>query len=286
MYRHEPQLGVVERDVTLRKGVVHLVVDYDGDEAWASYVSERAAAYLEAAESYLDVAFDDAAAVMFHDLPKPWTIRIVGREEVMLGKVHIGAYNNTYGVFGPDRGIFMEYRLAKPGDPALVMHELTHDWFHGTGSLAPGAPRNDSSPAWFVEGIASMTPITIVESGALPLDAAEQRAMRRHWGQWAVPRPADDVAIVHDPRPDGGIGIFYGKSYRVQLIIEHLLGPERYRKLLQNTFHHPPRTNDDALALLREAAPDVDWNDVLRGWIFPGPYGRFKPDDVPRLQSE
>jgi len=54
--------------------------------------------------------------------------------------------------------------------------------------------------------------------------------------------------------------------------------------LLQNVFHHQPRTNDAALALLHEAAPDVDWDDVLRGWIFPGPYSRFKPDDVPQFQ--
>ncbi len=278
--------GLVSRDVVLRGGLVHVVVEHDGDAAWATYVADRTAAYLPAAERYLGVAFDEAAAEMFHDLPKPWTIRIVGRQHVMLGGVHIGAYNNTSGGFGPDRAIFMEYRFAKIGDPGLVLHEVTHDWFHGTASLAPGTPRDDSSPAWFIEGLASMTPIAIAASHELSLSDEEQRAMRRHWGQWSVPRTADDVPIAHDPRPDGRVAIFYGKSYRVQLIASHLLGADRYRALLQHVLPRQPRTHAAALELLREAAPEVAWPDVLSGWIFPGAYGRFSPSDVPRIEPE
>ena len=91
---------------------------------------------------------------MFHDLPKPWTIRIVGRQHVMLGGVHIGAYNSTSGGFGPDRAIFMEYRFAKI-NPGLVLHEVTHDWrvLQLRTGLAPGTPRA-RSPAWFIESLA------------------------------------------------------------------------------------------------------------------------------------
>lgn len=279
-----PSPGKVERDVVLREGTIHLVVEHDGDDAWARYVADRASAYLPAAERYLDVPFHEAAAGMFHDLPRPWAIRIVGRETVMLGDVHIGAYNNTYGVFGPDRAIFVEYRLARRGDPALVLHELTHDWFHGRrAALAPGSKPDDSSPAWLVEGLASMTPIAVVEAGLLPLPAGEDRAMRRHWGQWAVPPASTDVAIQHDPRREGGIAIFYGKSYRVQLVIERLLGAQAYRALLERLARDLPATNDGALELLHAQAVELDWRGTLSGWIFPGPYRRFQPADVPRF---
>lgn len=128
-----------------------------------------------------------------------------------------------------------------------------------------------------------MTPIAAAESGALAVSAAEQRAMRHHWGQWTVPRSSADVAIAHDPRRDGKIGIFYGKSYRVQLIFEHELGAERYRALLQHAARHRLATNDDVLAFLRDEAGAIDWPALLRGWIFDGAYGPYSPADIPQF---
>lgn len=136
-----PPARAVERDVALRSGAIKLVVEHDGDLAWANYVADRASAYLPVAEQYLDVPFREAAAGMFRGMPEPWTVRIVGRKTVMLGDVHIGAYNNSSGVYGPDRAIVMEYRLAPIGDPALVMHELTHYWFAARRPRSPPAQR-------------------------------------------------------------------------------------------------------------------------------------------------
>ena len=277
----------VRREVTLARGTVHVLVEHDGDAAWAEYVADRAAAYLPAAERYLGVPFHEAAAVMFHDLPQPWTVRIVGRRHVALGDVHIRAYNNTYGVFGPDRGIFVEYSIAPIGNPAVVLHELTHDWFHGKGAaLVPGAPRDDDEPAWFIEGLASMTPIAVADAGVMVSSTDERHAMRAHWGQWAIPPVSMDVAIHHDTRKEGGIPIFYGKSYRVQAILAHELGGEGYRALLQSTARHLPRSNDDVLALLHGQRADEDWRALLSGWVFDGPYGRYRPADVPGLVPE
>lgn len=58
---------VVTREVVLREGAVHLVVEHEGNEAWATYVADRAAAYLPAAETYFDVPFHRAAAALFRD---------------------------------------------------------------------------------------------------------------------------------------------------------------------------------------------------------------------------
>jgi hypothetical protein len=235
------------REVALREGTVRVVVE--GQPVWARYVADRAAAFLPAAEQYFDIPFHRAAAGMFHGLPQPWTVRIVGSPRVMLGTVHIGAYNNTSGVFGSDRGIFMEYGFSHIGDPALVMHEVGHDWLHGRGAaLAPG--------------------------------------VQPPWGQWAVPKPDADVAIQHDPRRQGGVGIFYGKSYRVQLFTARELGADGYRSLLQATAGHTPSTNEEALMLLHSVRADVDWAGLLRGWVLDGPYGKYAPADIPGLMPE
>ena len=201
----------------------------------------------------------------------------------MLGTVHIGAYNNTSGVYGDDRGIFMEYARSPVGDPALVLHELTHDWIRGRAALRAGAAADDDSPAWYVEGMASLAPIAVASAGLLPLSAEEQATMRQHWGQWAVPRTSADVAIQHDTRPQGGISIFYGKSYRAQLIVEHELGAEGYRALVHRTAEHLPQTNDDAIALLHEQKAELDWHGLLSGWVFEGAYGKYAPADIPKL---
>jgi hypothetical protein len=279
-----PSAVSVECSVALRKGTMRVVVEHDGDEVWARNVADRACAFLPVAEAYFDMPFHEAAASMFHDVPSPWTVRIVGRARVMLGDVHIGAYNNTSGVFGPDRAIFVEYGLAPVGNPAVILHELSHDWVRGRGAvLKPGAPRDDNAPSWFLEGIASLAPIEMSATGRLALPKGEEHAMRKHWGQWDVPTASNDVAIVHDPRRDGRIPIFYGKSYRVQLLVEREIGADGYRALLHAIALHSPATNDEALALLAAQKGDVDWRAFLSGWVFDGPYRNVAPVDVPRL---
>jgi hypothetical protein len=276
--------ATIERAVTLRNGLVRVVVEHDGDERWARNVADHACAFLPAAEAYFDVPFHVAAAGMFHGMTSPWTVRIVGRPKVVLGEVPIGAYNNTSGIFGPDRAIFVEYRLAPIGNPAVILHELSHDWVHGRGAaLKPGAPRNDYDPSWLIEGMASMAPIEMAKTGKLALPEGEELAMRAHWGQWDVPSADRDVAIAHDPRRDGRIGIFYGKSYRVQLLVERELGANAYRALLHAVATHAPSTSDEALALLDAQKREVDWPAFLSGWIFDGPYRNVPPADVPRI---
>ena len=99
--------------------------------------------------------------------------------------------------------------------------------------------------------------------------------MRRHWGQWSVPRTADDVPIAHDPRPDGRVAIFYGKSYGYSDRLAPARGGPLSRTAPARTSRDKPRTHAAALELLREAAPEVAWPDVPSGWIFPGAYSRF-----------
>ncbi len=276
-----PPATAVVRTVTLRGGAVRVVVEHDGEEAWATYVADHAVAYLPAAERYLDRSFADVAAGFFQGTPPPWTVRIHGQRTVMLGDVHIGAYNNSAGIFGPDRGIFVEYGLARVGDPALVLHELTHYFFLGSGAaLVPGAMVGENRSSWFIEGVCSMTPIALASAGLMPLGEGEEHAMRMHWGQWGVPAAARDVPIQRDTRREGDIPLFYGKSFRVELILQRELG-DRYRTLLRRAAKQRNQTSDEVLALLAAEDAEVDWRALLRGWVFPGAYGKYAPADVP-----
>jgi hypothetical protein len=126
----------------------------------------------------------------------------------------------------------------------------------------------------------------VADAGLLHLSHDERHRMRVHWGQWVVPPASTDVAIQHDTRKQGGLPIFYGKSYRVQVILAHELGAERYRALLQATARRMPAKNDDVLALLHAAGADQSWRDLLTGWVFDGPYGKYTPLQIPSLVPE
>jgi hypothetical protein len=238
-------------------------------------------------ERYLDRALSDVAAGFFDGMPTPWIIRIHGRETVMVGDIHIGAYNNSAGRLPGERAITMEYRLAPPGDPALVLHELTHFFFlGGPPALEPGAKPDENASSWFIEGICSMTPLAVADAGLMTLPKGEDHAIREHWGQWGVAAAGRDVPIQHDTRRDGDVPLFYGKSYRVELILQRELGEAGYRALLQRAASQRTATSDEVLSLLAAQKPDVDWRALLGGWVFPGKYGKYTPADVQCFMPE
>src|SRR5262249_25604292 len=146
-------------------------------------------------EEYLNMPLHQGAEgwVATGDDRKP--IRVHGAERVTLYGKWIGAYNNSAGIFDGERAIFVEYRLTPPGDPAVVLHELSHFWFHDRSRLAKDQTLTSGVP-WFNEGVCSMLPWV-----ALNLSHEESRAIRVHWGLTPSSANAsdfeDDLPIGH-----------------------------------------------------------------------------------------
>ena len=94
-------------------------------------------------------------------LPTERAFTIVGRNQVLLNGAWIGAYNNTAGFFPGERGIFVEYRLTPPGNPALVLHELGHFWLHDLARVTQASAADVGAP-WFNEGAVSLLPLSLL----------------------------------------------------------------------------------------------------------------------------
>jgi hypothetical protein len=277
---HARSLGLRSRDVTLRDGAATLVVDFDaGNEAWADYLLQRAAEFLVLAEEWLDVPFHDAAREFLgNDDAGPRRIVIHGAERVTRNGKWVGAYNNLGGTFDGERAIFIEYALSRRGDPAVVLHELSHFWFHDaarvtkTGGVSTGAP-------WFNEGAASILPLM-----AMQLTPAEADAIRAHWGLKKLPQ-GPDPPVERDFRADGPdmLKLYYAKTFKTQYLLFDELGPDQYHKLLVAAAHKLPGSDDDVLKLLAATRRKTDWRAVLVGWVFPGIYAVPPADLVGRF---
>lgn len=291
----------LSRRVPLREGPVELRVRCDANHRdWAAYQLDRAAAFLPQAERFLDVPFRRAAAVFFpRPAPAIPRVLIVGRGQVLLNGAWIGAYNNTAGFFPGERGIFVEYRLTPPGNPALVLHELGHFWLHDRARVTQASAADVGAP-WFNEGAASLLPLTLLQAGLLPLTPAEAAAIGVHWGLGDVPLRVD-APIEEDLRPRGGahLLLFYQKSFLSQILLARAVGSARYRGLLHAVAQDIEQIHDtgELMALLGPQVPggSAALRPLLRGWVFAGAYGplspdvfrgaRVAPDGTPRLPA-
>ena len=192
-----------------------------GGPLQARFQDDHARRFLAGAEGYLDVSLGHAAAAMFHGMPEPWSIRVQGRDTVFVGELHIGAYNNLSGWAGPERGIFMEFRLARGSDAALVLHELSHFSFKDPGAALLDKGRPPHGIPWFNEGVASALPLAVAKAGLFALTRDEERAICDHWGKGRITPPEVDTPVERDLRHEGKIGPFYAKTFKVQLIVHH-----------------------------------------------------------------
>ena len=234
------------------------------DAAWRRYFAAQVAALIRAYEDYLAVPFVQAAAPYFADQTRP-CVRIVGAEVVAVNGQRVGGYNNSAGLFGPDRGIFVEYSLADVGRPALVLHEVGHYFLY----QAP----------WLSEGMVSFLPLATAAAGLLELTAAEQAAVASHWGAQVVV-PGEDLPLLNDfrfSRPEL-FGLWYAKTYKLQALLHQRLGGAGYRCLAIWAADQQAALGaaaDRAFSLVSQwlaGRTGADWAPTLSGWVTPGPY--------------
>ena len=232
-------------------------------------------------------------------LPTERAFTIVGRNQVLLNGAWIGAYNNTAGFFPGERGIFVEYRLTPPGNPALVLHELGHFWLHDRARVTQASAADVGAP-WFNEGAVSLLPLSLLQAGLLPLTPTEAATIGVHWGLGDVPLRID-APIEEDLRPRGGahLLLFYQKSFLSQILLARAVGPARYRSLLHAVTQGIEQLHNtgELMAVLQQQAQGGAGalRPLLRGWVFAGPYGplspdafrgaRVAPDGTPRLPA-
>ena len=267
--------------VQLAEGGVGVDVEASGGPAgWAHYYRGTTARYLEALERYLEVPFHHAAAPYFAAAPAeaaaPPAIRLIGRQEVVLQGQRVGGLNNSAGLFDAERAILVEYGLAGLGTPALVLHELGHFYFYDLP---------DGETAWLTEGIASFLPLAVAAAGELQLVADEAVAIASHWGAGSTaPAATADLPLGTDFRfsHPNRFGLWYEKTFKVQLILYAELGADGYRQLLRavladRTVH---ATTSGVVATLTKLQPG-NWDKVLSGWVSPGLYGTYPWGQVP-----
>ncbi len=255
--------------IHLAQGDVRLQIDGEReDSTWSNYYKAALDSLLHAYETYLGVPFHSGALSYYQDQPveERWIIRVVGKEKVFLDGKWVGGYNNSSGIFGKDRGIFVEYGIASVSRPALLFHEVGHFWFY-------------TNP-WLNEGIASFLPIACANDRVLHLQQAELNSIWRHWGIHDGPNDADRPT-ESDFRKDGGNSflLWYNKTFKIQYIIFTELGAEGYKKFVAAVAAHPATvtTNSDALSLLA-SVKKADWKNILSGWVFAGPYTKYTWD--------
>ena len=238
------------------------IVDERGDSSWSSYYAREVPAYLKACESYTAIPFHATAAPFYESLPadRRWEVRLIGREKVFLNGVWVGGYNNSSGIYGDDRGIFVEYGRTAVREPALVLHELGHFWFY--------------SIPWLSEGIVSFLPLVLNAEGLLSLSPAELKSIWVSWGFRQVPAGGDQPTEV-DFRASGGDSflLWYNKTFKVQYIICRELGMQKYMDFLRLVAERGPRLESSADVLdILQSLRSADWRRLLSGWVFDGPY--------------
>lgn len=257
-----PGQKLAARDVTLSSGPLRLFVRFDaGQEPWAAYVGDQAAAFLVAAERYLGVPHQIARARFYRDAEgasaRGESFLIAGQTAVYHEGHWVGGYHARRG----ERGIFIKYGLTAPGRPALLDHELGHSWFDGL--------------LWLSEGLVSFLPLALAKDGALALTAAERRAVWKFWGADDLRFPEDlPVQVDFRTLDKEHLLFFYRKAFKVQCLLYRELGPQGYQRFAQDLAKTSARLPDDAaaLTLLGTIKPATDFRALLAGWVFEGPY--------------
>ena len=118
---------------------------------------------------------------------------------------------------------------------------------------------------------------------------AQERRYRKEgaqkWGAGsAAPAATADLPLGADFRfshPDR-FGLWYDKTFKVQLILHAELGADGYRQMLRAVLadRAAHATTSGVVATLTKLQPR-NWDEALSGWVSPGPYGSYPWGQVP-----
>jgi len=253
----------------LQNGSVHIrIIDEKKNKKWSKYYNNRIYFLLRAYEKYLSKSFHDASKIYYNHLPEKekWTVKIFGKEKVYLKKRWVGGYNNTSGIFGEPRGIFVEYGLTKVNQPALIFHEIGHFFYYGSGETA-----------WLSEGIVSFLPVILYKQKMLSLEKQEAGSIPPHWGFVNTDHKMDLPVLKDFRKTNPGLFKFwYKKTYKIQFILYKELGAKSYRKFLGELVKNRDKykTYKSILKLLKKLK-NKNWEKLLSGWVTKGKYSKY-----------
>jgi len=257
----------MRRQIKLNSCTIKLVIESNDDE-WNTYAAQCAKKILVAYEKALGIHFQKATVHYYKHVPEEEknTIRIVGKEKVELNGKWVGGYNNTSGIFGNDRGIFVEFGLSPVGNPAVIMHELGHFWF--------------ASIPWLNEGIVSFAPLFFADNSLLKLKTKEYKAIQNHWGFFWTTMPKDPPTIK-DFRGafQTSIPVWYAKTNKIQWIIKQELGDTLYPEFLKQCWDIQFLNDTEKIIALLGSIKKANWKNILQGWVFKGDYTAYSPKD-------
>jgi hypothetical protein len=189
------------------------------------------------------------------------------KDKIYLKNRWVGGYNNTSGIFGKDRGIFVEYKLSKINNPSLIFHEVGHYFYFGS---APNA--------WLDEGIVSFLPLVLYKKNILKLSRKEAETILRHWGFDNI-KSKGDLPVVNDFRKKKPelFRFWYKKTFKIQFILIKELGAKNYQKFLTEIIKNRVKykTYNTVVGLLKKLK-NKNWNKLLSGWVTGGKYFKYK----------
>lgn len=153
--------------------------------------------------------------------------------------------------------IYLDYRYSTPDDVSVLFHEINHFWFYYYV--------NRSNEEWLIEGISSFLPNALREKHILPDRALYHETIDSYWGlEWNLPDTLKDVPLY--PFNEGKRKLVYTKSYRLQYLINCLLGPGKYQAFVRE-ISHLRRRNPDAVIKILARHKRANWRDLLGGWV-------------------
>jgi hypothetical protein len=256
---------VVYKEFLLKEGTIKIkIIDDRNDNIWSSYYAQKIYDLLKAYEAYLDISFHKSAEIYYLHLSseEKYLIQLYGKDKVYLNGKWIRGYNNTSGIFGPNRGIFVEYDLTHINYPALVFHEIGHYFFYEI--------------PWLNEGIVSFLPLVLYKENFLKLSNEEYHSVWNHWG-FNIVEIKKDLPTIDDFRSNSEfIELWYMKTFKIQYILHRELGSKNYQKFLIQLIKdkNSIKNHKDVLSLLNKLKIN-DWEKILSGWVSQGEYYNY-----------
>lgn len=261
------------QEIKLNQSTLRLIIECEKKyKKWANYISNSCARILVSYEKALNLDFNSAAKAYYSAVPQEEknSIKIVGKDTVFLKGNWIGAYNNTSGIFGEPRGIFVEFGLTPVLNPSVVFHELGHFWFYHL--------------PWLCEGIVSYLPIVLHRTGYLKLTKPEIANINNHWGFNHIFKEGDKP-VINDFRKDAqSVRLWYCKTFKIQYIINKQLGDKLYLVFLKDILNISREASTESIIKILNKLKYDNWENIFSGWVLPGAYSLYQWNDFIKLK--